>query len=269
MGSTTSTWLPVGSAPAALIVAAAVTCRKRLRARTCSSCSSSTGSRNEGDSVADEFPRRSSLLLNDSATPIGDTPAGATSTTVQVQAFPKLPQQLSRPGADNSAGATSATSSVQASQELPTQLLRPGSIGTLGAGCLREHRGRPAIVTEVAASHCTVSVLDPSLQSALDQCWPNLADFAVEQRLAEMGSRVVIQGLQGKRTQWCNSLVGTVVAHPTKGHPCFIQKAGAEHPLLVLCIKLDNPPPEGQKQVLMELRFLVPVGSTSKTLQGG
>lgn len=298
MGSTTSSHLlPIGSAPAALIVVAAITCRKRLRAGTCSSSScSSIGSRSEGGSVTGQLPQRSSLLFNDSSALVGDTSAGATSMSASVGAISagatlqlllndnaahqivgdtsaalagdtSLGAALQLVG-DTSAGATSTTASVQASQELPQQVLRPGTIGRLGAGCLPEHRGRPSIVTEVAASHCTVCVLDGLLQSVLDQCWPNLADFAVEQRLAEMGSRVVVQGLKSKRTQWCNSLTGTVVAHPTKGHPCFIQKAGSEHPLLVLCVKLDDPPPEGQKQVLMELRFLVPMESALKTLQG-
>eukprot|EP00930_Biecheleria_cincta_P051367 TRINITY_DN36548_c0_g1_i1.p1 TRINITY_DN36548_c0_g1~~TRINITY_DN36548_c0_g1_i1.p1 ORF type:complete len:272 (+),score=54.63 TRINITY_DN36548_c0_g1_i1:104-919(+) len=246
MGSTNSSWrlqhlLPVGAAPAALAVAA-VTCKKRLRARTGSSCSStdSCASCSERRDCAGGLPQRPSLLVESSAALPAGTSVGDASTLVQ----------------------------KQTPRELPQQLLRLGSIGRLGDRCLLEHRGRPAIVTEVAETHCAVSVLDPSLQSVLDQCWPNLADFAVEMRLAEIGSRVVVQGLKGKRTQWCNSLVGTVVAHPTKGHPCFIRKAGSEQPLLVLCVRLDDPPPEGQKQVLMEVRFLVPVESASNMLQG-
>lgn len=247
MGSTASSGrpehlLPVGSAPVALAVAA-VTCKRRSHARTASSCISIVTNSACSDSYdgADDLPQRPLPPLKNMAALLPGISTAGVSTLVQVRA-PK---------------------------ELPQQLLQPGSIVRLGDGCLLEHRGRPAIVTEVAASHCTVSVLDPLLQSVLDQCWPNLTDFTVEMRLAEIGSRVVVQRLKGKRTQWCNNLVGTVVAHPTKGHPCFIQKGGSEQPLLVLCIKLDHPPPEGQKQVLMELRFLVPLESASTMLQGG
>lgn len=136
-----------------------------------------------------------------------------------------------------------------------------GDVVLLGPQVLPEHRGKPAVVTAVAASHCTVAVLDSERRCALDECWPGHGDVHVESAEGRLGSRVVISGLKSKTTAWCNELAGTVVEHPRQGHPCFVQRPGrGEPPLLVFCVRLDEPPPGRQRQVMMELRFLRPYG---------
>ncbi|CAE8629746.1 unnamed protein product [Polarella glacialis] len=134
-----------------------------------------------------------------------------------------------------------------------------GDLVRLGPKNLPEHRGRSAIVTGVSASHCTVAVLGDSLRIVVGECWPNFGDLSIENCLGRLGSKVLISGLTGSRTQWSNGLRGTVVAHPKEGHPCFIQKPGAaadSGPVLTFCVKLDRPPSKRPGQVLMELRFL-------------
>jgi len=136
-----------------------------------------------------------------------------------------------------------------------------GDVVRLGGGVPCEHRGSIAIVTKVNEKHCNVIVLDQERRYAAEECWPNFADVTViESGVSRLGSRVQIHGLTGKKTSHFNSCIGTIVAHPREGHPCFIKKDSAKQPLLVLCVEIDDAPTPDMKTVLLELKYLATVG---------
>lgn len=123
----------------------------------------------------------------------------------------------------------------------------------------QEHRQCSAVVTKVADTHCTVTVLDESRRFGVGECWPGFDDIKLDSSSWRLGSHVVIDGLQSAKTRHLNGLSGKVVPHPTKGHPTFISKPSApDLPQLTLCVTLDDPVAAGQRSVLLEARFLRP-----------
>lgn len=136
---------------------------------------------------------------------------------------------------------------------------REGDLVALGAGAPPEFRQCPAIVTQVSERHCTVVVLDAHGRCGVGECWPSFEDVTVESRAFRLGARVAITGLKGPNTRHLNGFTGSVIAHPRRGHPTFVQKPSPPgHPQLTLCVGLDDPRGAGESSVLMEARFLVP-----------
>jgi len=75
--------------------------------------------------------------------------------------------------------------------------------------------------------------------------------------------------MQGVRTQHLNGLIGTVSAHKREGHPTFIHKpSNPEMPQLVVCVCFDDQVSSGQRSVLLEPRFLVPLGEAVQKVAG-
>lgn len=146
----------------------------------------------------------------------------------------------------------------------PRSDFEPGDIVALGAGAPPEYRGKDAIVTKVAATHCTVVALDGELRLGAGECWPSFQDTKFKSSLGRLGTRVIIQGLTGARTKRYNGRKGTIVAHHREGHPCFIRKPSIpDHPVLVLNVELDKDSEhKGGKpeQVMLEMRFLAYAG---------
>jgi len=117
---------------------------------------------------------------------------------------------------------------------------------------------KPAIVTQVASGHCTAVVLDDKRRTAIGECWPSFQDLRVDSDIARLGARVRLSGFRSASKRQYNDCVGTVVAHPQEGHPCFIQKSGLP-PVAVVCVRLDcasacSKPPS----LMVEWRFLEP-----------
>lgn len=139
---------------------------------------------------------------------------------------------------------------------------QPGDLIRLGQCAPQDFRGSPAVVTQIAATHCTVAVLDPSQRRAIGECWPNHCDCMPVSRTGRLGARVVIDGFHKGRGKSLNGSVGTIVAHRKEGHPCFVRKEGGcgdekvASPVLVCCVELDIPVGTKQKQVLVEPIFL-------------
>uniref|UniRef100_A0A7S1A9Y4 Uncharacterized protein n=1 Tax=Noctiluca scintillans TaxID=2966 RepID=A0A7S1A9Y4_NOCSC len=132
-----------------------------------------------------------------------------------------------------------------------------GDIVVLGVGAPAEYRGSSAVVTKVAAAHCTVVVLDQNHRFGAGECWPSFDDVLIQNCRGRLGTRVIIDGLKGAKTKRLNGLRGTISEHPREGHPTFIRKAAAPlNPQLTLCVELDEPD-AGEKLVLLEPRFLM------------
>lgn len=140
-------------------------------------------------------------------------------------------------------------------EELP-QL---GDIVTLGAGAPPEFRQHAAVVSKVGEGFCTVIVLDASHRYGIGECWPGFDDMQLESSLLRLGTSVIIDGLQGRKTQHLNGYTGTIISHPREGHPTFIRtKAAPDTPQFTTCIRLDHPPTAADRSVLLEPRFLFP-----------
>lgn len=123
----------------------------------------------------------------------------------------------------------------------------------------QEYRQCSAVVTKIADTHCTVTVLDESRRFGVGECWPGFEDLKLESSSWRVGSHVVINGLQSAKHVQLNGLSGRVVAHPTKGHPTFICKPSApDQPQLTLCVTMDDPAAARQRSVLLEARYLRP-----------
>lgn len=155
--------------------------------------------------------------------------------------------------------------------------IEPGDSVILGQGAPPEYRRSPAVVMKVSEAHCTVIVLDKSLRYGVGECWPMLEDvLPIQSRDWRAGAQVIISGLRGGKVRKLNGFTGTIVAHPREGHPSFIErppkpKSGVIDcgPQLVLCVRLDDPIAAGQKTVLLEPRFLVPRGQSTRDELGG
>lgn len=145
-----------------------------------------------------------------------------------------------------------------------------GDVVVLGPGVPAEYRLRPAVVTKLADEHCTVVVLDAERRLGVGECWPSFADVAaVESSLLRLGTRVVLQNLQGARTRRLNGLSGVVAAHPKQGHPTFVSKPSAQgHPQLTVCVRFDDPKAAGERSALIEPRFLVPYDKAVEDISG-
>jgi len=135
-----------------------------------------------------------------------------------------------------------------------------GDVGILGTGAPPEFRRLPAIVSKVSTSHCTVVVLDEERRVGIGECWPAFCDLTIESQTLRLGTRVVVEGMQGMQTRRLNGLIGVVSSHPREGHPVFIRKSDAEHPKLVVCILFDSAQAAGRRSALIEPRFLAPHG---------
>jgi hypothetical protein len=133
-----------------------------------------------------------------------------------------------------------------------------GDVVILGFGAPPEYRQRPAVVTRLAKSHCTVTVLDDSRSFGIGECWPCFGDIQADSCCLRLGTRVVIEGMRGAKTQRLNGCTGTIAAHPREGHPTFIRKPSApDQPRLTACVHVDNPTVADEKVILLEARFLV------------
>jgi len=156
---------------------------------------------------------------------------------------------VSRAGAEAEAGLSEAVTEVE-----------PGDLVLLGPGVPHEYRLCPAVVTKVAERHCTVVVLNSEQRIAVGECWPGFRDIAmVENRMLRLGTRVVVQGMQGQRTQRLNGFSGVVSLHPKQGHPTFVCKPSAPgQPQLTICVCFDDPEAAGERSALIEPRFLQP-----------
>lgn len=142
-----------------------------------------------------------------------------------------------------------------------------GDIVVLGFGAALEYNGRHAVVQRVSESHCTVIVLDGSLRFGVGECWPSFTSVDVEDNMLRVGSRVVLDGFQGKNTSRMNGRTGTIIEHPREGHPTFIKKPTApDRPVLAVCVRFDDlvdpacrfGPKKGASSMMIEPRFLVP-----------
>jgi len=132
-----------------------------------------------------------------------------------------------------------------------------GDIVVLGANTPAEYRDCPAVVVEVFASHCSVIVLDEDRRFGVGECWPNFEDVLVDSCTLRLGTRIVIDGMCGKRTQRFNGHSGTISPHPREGHPVLIRKPSCpDSPQLTVCVLFDNPQETGEKSALLEPRFL-------------
>eukprot|EP00929_Paragymnodinium_shiwhaense_P113226 TRINITY_DN81485_c0_g1_i1.p1 TRINITY_DN81485_c0_g1~~TRINITY_DN81485_c0_g1_i1.p1 ORF type:complete len:353 (+),score=61.06 TRINITY_DN81485_c0_g1_i1:114-1061(+) len=131
-----------------------------------------------------------------------------------------------------------------------------GSIVMLGAGAPPEYRQHEAVVMQVHAGHCSVIVLDEEGRFGIGECWPCFKDV-VQVKSWSVDAKVRICGLKGAQATILNGQTGVIRADRKQGHPAFIEKANMPgKPLLVLCIKLDDPESAGKKTMLIEPRFL-------------
>ena len=115
-----------------------------------------------------------------------------------------------------------------------------GDIVKLGARSLPEHRGRPAIVTKVSESHCTVVVLDTTRRFGCGEAWPGFTDIELMDTFLRVGSRVVVQGMASAKRASMNGRAGSIVAHPREGHPSFLCKPSRPDPVLTVCVNLGG-----------------------------
>lgn len=139
-----------------------------------------------------------------------------------------------------------------------TSQLEVGDMVTFrrGAGVPPEFSRSAAVITQVAASYCTAVVLDEARRHGIGECWPASADCVLETKLLRLGRRVRIAGLRASRTQVLNGSLGTVVAHPGKGHPTFICAKAASEPRLTVSVRLEDPPAGFDRLALLEPQFL-------------
>lgn len=122
-----------------------------------------------------------------------------------------------------------------------------------------EFRYCPAIVTALAATHCTVTVLDAFLEAGIGECWPNNSDVSLMSSRLRLGSRVVINGLSSQRTRHLNGVYGTVCKHPRQAHPSFVCKDAVSNvsPRVIVCVRVDARAEGGKTSCfLLEPRFL-------------
>jgi len=131
-----------------------------------------------------------------------------------------------------------------------------GDIVVLGPGVPPRFRQRPAVVVEVGEGCCAVTVLDDARRFAVGACRPTFADVRRESRLMRLGTRVVVDGLQGAKSQPLNGLTGEIAGSQRMGHPLFVSTKGT--PQLMTYVRLDRPPAGSDKSVLLEPRFLAP-----------
>jgi len=135
-----------------------------------------------------------------------------------------------------------------------------GDVVTLGSRAPEEHRGSAAVVTAVAEKHCTVFVLDESRRYGVGECWPSFGDVSVQTSHYRLDSQVRLVGLTNSKTIRLNGFTGRVCAHKREGHPVWIHKpADPERPQFTICVRMDDPLGAGEKQVMLEPRFLEPV----------
>lgn len=134
-----------------------------------------------------------------------------------------------------------------------------GDLVVLADGVPQEYRGCPAVVTKIAESHCTVTVLDSQRRCGIGECWPDFQHVVAESYKLRLGTRVVIHGCSGAQTKHLNGLAGVISAHPKEGHPVFIRKqACPDKPLLSVCILFEDITAAKVKSALLEARFIVP-----------
>lgn len=135
-----------------------------------------------------------------------------------------------------------------------------GDIVMLGRRAPAEFRSSSAIITKLALNHCTAIVLDPSHSFGICEVWPCYADVELHSNAWRINTKVIIDGLKGKRGQNLNGSSGIIRAHPRSGHPSFVGKpSDPDKAVLTICIQLDNPQLiGGEKSVLLEPRFLTP-----------
>jgi len=156
-----------------------------------------------------------------------------------------------------SAAESAQPASVEADVSASDADVKLGDIVVLSGGVPADYREKSAIVTDVAAMHCTVTVLDESLHLGVGECWPNFADVTVTSSGWRIGSRVTVSGMRSTRGRQLEGAVGTIYKHPSKGHPTFVCKPSSPSPQLTLCVKLDVPSATGEKSLLLEPRFLL------------
>lgn len=140
--------------------------------------------------------------------------------------------------------------------------VEPGDFVILGNGVPQEYHACQGIITKVAERHCTVVVLDRSSSQGIGECWPDFVDIDVKSRGLRIGRRVIINGMQGKKTKHLNGMTGTISRHPREGHPTFVKKnemSGAAR--LTVCVAFENP---GVKRALVEPRFLTAYDSAAE-----
>lgn len=188
--------------------------------------------------------------------------AALVAVAAELQAF-SLGESI-REAESTEAGAAVAKAGAVAEAEalLPEAVteVEPGDLVLLGPGVPHEYRLCPAVVTKVAERHCTVVVLNSEQRIAVGECWPGFRDIAmVENRMLRLGTHVVVQGMQGQRTQRLNGFSGVVSLHPKQGHPTFVCKPSAPgQPQLTICVCFDDPEAAGERTALIEPRFLQP-----------
>jgi len=141
---------------------------------------------------------------------------------------------------------------------------RPGDLVILGPSAPPRLSGRPAVAIREDKEHCIVAVLDERRRHAFGE-WQarlNSADIAlVESTAWRLGARVVVRDmLVGSRGRELNGRAGTITLHPHEGHPCFLQQEWSRQPLgnrrLAFCVRLHNPPADGDAYVIIEAQFL-------------
>jgi hypothetical protein len=136
-------------------------------------------------------------------------------------------------------------------------LVQCGDLVVLGDRAPTEYKSCPAVVTKVADSHCTVTVLDSKRQVGIGECWPGLNDLCIENYKLRVGAEVVIGGMSGAQRQHLNGLAGVVVEHAQQGHPVWITKRSCpETPTLTVCISFHDPIAAKMKSAFLEPRFI-------------
>eukprot|EP00435_Cladocopium_sp_Y103_P053809 s577_g17.t1 len=142
-----------------------------------------------------------------------------------------------------------------------TESLEKGDLVILERG-LQPFALCPGVVKGVEGTSCTVAVLDDSRSVFIGECRVAFSDVALVHSEWRLGTRVVLGGLQSSHMVHLNGLSAVICPHKRHGHPCFVQKPSSPNTgeWLTLCIRFDDPDKSSMHAVLLEPRFLAPVG---------
>lgn len=125
---------------------------------------------------------------------------------------------------------------------------RRGSIGQSSSSACT------AIVTKIHERHCTAVMLDDRLRGT-GECWPFFEDIVI-QNSWRVGTRVTVTGLRSAAMQHLNGVAGSIIRHPSQGHPVFVTKPSVPEPVLTFCVRL-NVPVGNKRTVMLEPKYLV------------
>lgn len=121
-------------------------------------------------------------------------------------------------------------------------------------------RNRTGVVLEVYEQHCTVGVLDEEGRKAVSESWPYFKDLTILTKIARVGTRVRLHGLQGAANRALDGLTGTVCEGikdgRSLGHPYLMTAKPGQNPIFLVSICMDDPQRARRQEVRVEPRFL-------------